>query len=715
MMLLALPMLAAALLPAQRAFWCPTFGLQPQPGQRQVSAHLVQAGQWLAVYQEDGYHFSVAGPDDEAAQVAAAVAAFDRQIYPRQVALFGPCPDRDENGRIILLIAALAQGDGAYMPWDELSERDAALWGFHSNEGEVLYQSFAKQGNRARGNVDRLSELFGRLLLDARDPADTAWSRLVAAYTPYLCRVAPARSLWGDTDPEGVPHTPAESWSTHGWSVLLMQYLHDRIGDPGLRALAASPEPGLAGVGAALEAVGARTSAPDLFADFAMACWLNDPGLSEGRFSFASVDPPRPLPSVRALASRPVSGAVEVGIGGIVYLDLVGNGEEPFRLAMLGDRSAHWVGRAVELHRNGPDRELPLAFADSGEARLDVPLLGDGDHVVIAAMAMPDAWPGFYRRTLLLRWGLAWVPYVAPDQGKLLLVQTSKRFFADGGAAVGARELATLERLGGWPQAAGSPPAVTTRYAWAPQAALALAALEQEASARGLQTHRQSFSQRASNGVTQEWSNVLVELPGSDPRRWPVVLAAHWDGARSDVQESYERAVNLDDNASGVAVALEVAAALKDVPHHAPVIVALLAGGCHQAAGARALLDRLEGRIGSWIELDGIGTPEAFPRSLSVRVEGVMPHLLPDRMSSLLRRVGLQPHAQSDFESPHAGAALLAARGIPAYVVRSRAAAETEAELDFAPATERAQLSPELMALLTRALADVVIQGAGAP
>ncbi len=715
MTMLALPLLVAVLFPAERVFWCPALGPQPQPGQRQVSAHLVQAGQWLAVYQEDGYHFSSAGAEDESRQIAAAVTSFDQQIYPRQVALFGPCPDRDDNGKIILLIAGLARGAGEYLPWDELAERDAERFGFHSNQGEVLYESFVEQGNHAPINLFRLSELFSRLLQDARDPADTAWSRLVAAYTPYLCQLAPARLLWGDFDPEGASHTPADSWSERGWPLLFLQYLRDRAGDAALRELVNAREVGLAGVGAALRGAGVRATTADVLADFAMACWLNDPGLAGSRFAFTSVAPPRPLPAVRALASRPVSGALEVGVGGMVYLDFIGNGEEPFRLAMLGDRSARWVARAVELRRHGPDQELPVAFNDVGEARVELPLLGEGDHVVVAAMALPDAWQGFYQRTLLLRWGLAWVPYVPPDQGRLQLVQLSKRSLTDGGAAAATRLLATLERLGGWPQGSGSPAAITTRYAWAPEAQGAVEALEREASARGLQVRRQTFSQRGGNGVTQEWSNLLIEVPGSDPRRWPVVLAAHWDGARSDVQESYLHAVNLDDNASGVAVALEVAAGVKAAPHHAPVIVALLAGGYHQAAGARALLDQLQGRLAIWIELDGVGTPDAFPRTFAVRVEGVTPQLLPDRVAGALRRVGFQPHTQIEFDSPHTGAALVAARGIPAYVVRSRPAADAEAERDFPPAAERMKASPELMALLARAVTEAVIQSAGAP
>jgi hypothetical protein len=99
---LAVPLLAAAAaLPETRPFWTVEAGTDRQPVQREVTARLVREGEHVAFYQEDGYRFSAAGVEDEARQLSEAVRAFDALIYPRQTELFGPCPDLDDNGRVV--------------------------------------------------------------------------------------------------------------------------------------------------------------------------------------------------------------------------------------------------------------------------------------------------------------------------------------------------------------------------------------------------------------------------------------------------------------------------------------------------------------------------------------------------------------------------------------------------------------------------------------
>ncbi len=442
MITLALPLAAAAaLLPEVRAFWAVETGPHPQPAQVEVHARLVREGLAVAVYQEEGYRFSSLGPEDETRQIENAVNVFDTAIYPREVALFGPCPDRDHNGKVILLVTRTAPVAGLFFPFDEMAEPEALRYGFHSNEGEVLFQTFDSQGNRAERNIQELAETFHRLLHYSRNPGETSWSRLLAHYSPYMCGLASARLLWGDADPEGRAHPPAEPWDSRGWPLLFVEYLRDKLGAESLRDLALQPEGGLASVGRLLAGRGDQRTASDLLADFAMACWLDDPAVAGGRFAFSSVVPPRPLPAARATASRPTSGAVDVGVGGMAFIVVDGNGERPFPLTLQGDASVGWVARAVRLRVLGPDTELPIAFAPSGVAKLDLPMLAPGESVVVAAVAVPGDSPLFDRRSLLLRWGIGWVPHAPADQGREALAELVKKALPDGGAAARTRLL----------------------------------------------------------------------------------------------------------------------------------------------------------------------------------------------------------------------------------------------------------------------------------
>jgi hypothetical protein len=712
-----LPLVAAVAVsfPEVREFWTVRQGPQPQPVQAEVRAHLMREGEHIAVYQEEGYHFSILGEADETTQIAATVNTFDEVIYPREVALFGPCPDVDGNGKVIVLLTKLSGTSGLFFSFDEMPEKEALANGFHSNHGEVLYQSFDQQGNRVSWNIQSVAETFHQLLHYRHDPGETAWRTMLADYTPYMCGLASARLLWGDFDPEGFSHSPADPWNGRGWSLLFVQYLRDKFGPESLRQLVDRPENGMAGLAGFLRGQQNSRSPADLLGDFAMACWLDDDSFASGRFAFSTVVPPRPLPSARATASRPTSGAIEIGIGGIAFLVVDGDGERPFPLTLQGDTSGSWVARAVLLRRRGPDQELPVSFSEGGIAHLDLADLAQGDRVVVAVCAVPTDYPAFDQRTLLLRWGVGWVPHVPVDQGSAKLAALVKKALPDGGEAARTRLMATIDRLGGLQAEGAEKPVVTTRYAWAPAASAVVEVLQQEAERRGLPVRRTTFLRQAPNEIKQEWTNVLVELPGSDPRRWPVVLAAHWDGARGDLADSYLRALNLNDDAAGVAVALEAAGAMSRMRHRAPIVVAFLAGGYQGAAGAHALLDQLDGRIAAWIELDGVGVPDRWPRTLTVHLEGDGSLLkFPWSVHKEFRRAGLVARNQSEITAAHTGASLAAERGIAALVLQTRTDYQSE-NLDTPPAVERGRLSPDLMVLLTKILASTVVNLAGAP
>jgi hypothetical protein len=714
MSLLAFALAAAAVAsaPQARSFWKLEEAPRPQPVQTRVSAELVGEGDHLLVYREKGYRFSTLGGSDEANQLAGAVATFDERIFPRLDSLFGPCPDVDGNGKVILLLARSTRDEVPFLPFDLLPEERALAYGLHSNEGEILYLSFSRQGNMAAGNLASLASAFHRLLHFTHDAGEGPWAELLGAHAAVLCGIDDERRAWGDAGHLRPPASPADAWTPHGWPLLLLEYLRRQLGETALAELVARRETGLDGLAAMLAARTPPLALDDLLADFAMACWLDDEGVGGGRLAFSGMTPPRPPVVARAAASRPTSSQISCGAGGVVYLMIEGDGEHPLPLALRGDPRVRWLGRAVHLRQRGPDEEVPLRFDDGGLARIGLPLLPTGDAVLIAAMAVPAAAADFDTRSLTLLWGLGWVPREIAETAASQLAELTGRL-PEAGAAVG-RVAASLDRLGGL--AEFSPGlALKTRYAWSPEAAAAVDAVAREAADRGLSSRPMVFLRSAPNEIRQDWENLLVELPGDDLRRWPVVLAAHWDAARGSLLDSYRRALGLDDNAAGVVVALEAARAAAGRPRRAPVVVALLAGGCHGAAGAAALLDHLQGRAAAWIELDGVGRPARPPRELEVRIEiGGERDAVATALAAALRQTGLSPVVSPEVGSPHTGAAMARARGIPAAVLRTRELDPARAERDVPPEVEREQISPELAALLGQALGRALTALAGA-
>lgn len=704
MAILALPLAiaAAASVPATRTFWRPGPGAGQQPAQVQVEAGLLLDGRRIAVYQQLGYSPAVGGE-----ALAATVRQLEDDVMPRLEAVFGAFPDRDVNGRLLLLVCEAPAPDAEVFPADLLSEAEANRRGLHSNQGEVIYHPFAFAGNRAGLNDLTLSEAAYRLLHVARHPSSPAASRWIASYIPFFLGQTSQRWLWGDADPRGRTYLPHDPWGERGWSVLLLQYLRERLGDSAMVTLQGRPSlAALAG-----EAV-PRNGDADLLGDFAMACWLDDPGLAGTRFGFATVDPPRPLVAARAQASRPSSGLLQVGAGGMAYLVIEGSGERSFPVTLQGDPEAAWSARAVLVSERGPDRELAVAFGDRALARLELPRLASGEAVVVAVAALPADTPGGDQRILPLSWGVGWVPHVPADDARDRLSAAVQEALPDGGKAARERLAVTVGRLTG--DSNGHSPRVATRYAFAPEAGAVVEVLRQEAERRGLRAEVMSFAHRSPAGVEQEWQNVLIELPGRDPRRWPVVVAAHWDAVRGDAEESAVRALSASDNAAGVATVLEVAGALSRRERQNPVLVAFLAGGRHGSAGAAALLAQRQGKLAAWIEVDAVGIPQRGTRAGHVRLEATKQLArLPAGFVRAAKEVGLVARVHPEVESEHTGVPLAVRRGIPAFVIRGRTPEEAAVDAALPLAVERQRISYDLLALVAKALADATTVVAG--
>lgn len=705
MAILALPLAiaAAVALPPTRTFWRPEASGDLQTRQVQVEATLVLEGQRVAVYQQAGHT-----PAVDAAALGRMARQLDELVIPRLDSVIGPASDVDGNGRVLVLVCPSPAHDARILPSDLLSEQEANRYGLHSNQGEVIYHPFSFRGNREALNGVTLSAAYQRLVTEAHHPGPPGWSRWLSSYAPFLLGQVSPRWLWGDADPQGRSYAPHDPWSERGWSVLLIEYLHQRLGDHALREMAQRSS-----LTTTTFQEGDRScTGADMLADFAMACWLDDPALAGGRFSFAAVDPPRPLAAARAMASRPSSGLLPVGAGGMTYLVVEGSGERSFPLTLKGDPEATWSARAVLVREQGPDEELAFGFSEQGLARLDLPRLGPTEAVVVAIAAQPADVPGGDRRVLTLQWGVGWVPHPTTDEGHTFLAEAVQKALPDGGKAARERLASTLSRLTG--EATGMTPVVTTRFAYAPAAHQVVEVLLQEAERRGLKAQSVPFVHRSPSGVDQEWENVLIELPGADPRRWPVVLAAHWDAARGDAEESTVRALSASDNAASVATVLEVAAALSRRPRQNPVLVAFLAGGHDEAAGAAALVAQRQGRIAGWIELEALGIPERSTRAVFIRLEAPKGlGRLPAGFIRACKEVGVVARVQSELESPHTGTLLASRRGIPTLVVRGRTSEEAALDAALPVGVERRRVSLDLLTLVAKALSDAATTAAG--
>jgi hypothetical protein len=106
----------------------------------EVTARRVGVGEHVVLYSTD----DVAATDiDETIQV------FDETIYPTEIELLHAAPDRDENGRIVLLgLDGNGYYGGYFNPLDSLPAETVEQWGYRSNEMEMLYVSIPDLGGK---------------------------------------------------------------------------------------------------------------------------------------------------------------------------------------------------------------------------------------------------------------------------------------------------------------------------------------------------------------------------------------------------------------------------------------------------------------------------------------------------------------------------------------------------------------------------------------
>ncbi len=524
MITLALPLVAAAaILPEVRTFWAVEPGPRPQPTQVEVHARLVREGRTVAVYEEEGYRFSSLGPTDEArSDRCGRQRRSTRRSTPERWRCSGPCPDRDHNGKVILLVTHAAPSGGLFLAFDEMAEAEALRYGFHSNEGEVLFHTFDRQGNRAglehpggRRDVPPAPPLQPRPRRDRVEPP----ARQLHAVSCAGLRLA--RLLWGDLDPEGRAHAPggpldlegagrSSSSSTCGTS----------SGAESLRDLALRPETGVAGLAQLL----ADGRPPDARrSPRRTSRWRAG---STTRPSRMGASRSRPwCPRARCLRlgrPRPVRPPARwrSASEGWRSSSWTADGERPFPLTLQGDPSARWVARAVELRRVGPDRELPLdASPPPGSPSSSFPTSRPARGSWwprSRSRAIRDVRPSHPAAALGGRLGAARPGGPGPrEAGRAREEGTPGRR-----AAARTRLMETVDRLGGFAAAGVEGPVVSTRYAWAPGGSGVVEVLEQEAGAGACRSALDSSApcpERHPAGV--------VERPRRPSRERPTAVA----------------------------------------------------------------------------------------------------------------------------------------------------------------------------------------------
>jgi hypothetical protein len=274
-----------------------------------------------------------------------------RGIYEIDTTAFGPPPDEiDRDPKIYIFYMALgcfgaSCFDGYFSVYNEYTEEEAQGMGAHSNEVEMFYMSCDPIDPTANSTLSVLAHEFEHMIHWNMDPDEDSWvDEGCAEY---------AMHLYGVPDPiTGFPSNPDNNliqwdnaWADYVQTYLFTLYLAEHFGgDATVRALVAEPANSIAGVENTLWNQGYAETFTEVFVDWTIANFLDDPSVDEGQYGYASADLPPfsamtqssyPVPATQATVLDWAADYVRFVNGMPLTLGYDGRNNSLFRVALL--------------------------------------------------------------------------------------------------------------------------------------------------------------------------------------------------------------------------------------------------------------------------------------------------------------------------------------------------------------------------------------------
>ena len=283
---------------------------------------------------------------------------FESKTYPTDREFFGSewTPGVDNDVHLsILNVKGLSGGIvGYFSAADEYSH----LINPYSNEREMFYISADKAEPNTSYYDGVLAHEFQHMIHWANDPNEDSWvnegmSELAEQLNGFDTggfEIAYARQ----------PDTQLNTWvspsdggdallsSAHyGASFLFMDYFLNRFGEDLTKAVVADKANGIEGFNDAMIRAGRPERFDDIFADWLVANYLDQPDATpKGRFGYQDINPPTPA-IAEQLNQFPASGSARASQYGADYIDLKGSGN------LTLDFSGQTTAKLVDTNPHG--------------------------------------------------------------------------------------------------------------------------------------------------------------------------------------------------------------------------------------------------------------------------------------------------------------------------------------------------------------------------
>lgn len=293
---------------------------------RQLTANLAYKTDVAYFWVEEGVRFS----QNEAKSL---VDAFSQKMVPTNREFFGmePSPGVDEDPRIYLLYARDIGGSTA--GYFSSSDAQHPRVNEYANGHEMFVFNADNSPLSDTYTYGVLAHEFQHMIHFGRDRNETSWLNegfselavLLNKYSTgfkdssYLSRPDLQLTDWGPDVGENAPY--------YGASFLFAAYFLERFGEQATQALVREADNGMDSVDKVLQAINAtdpRSGQPiradDLFMDWAVANYLQDKSVDNGRYAYQLYRPSRTAAETQVISSCPAEYSDTVNQYGVDYI-----------------------------------------------------------------------------------------------------------------------------------------------------------------------------------------------------------------------------------------------------------------------------------------------------------------------------------------------------------------------------------------------------------
>lgn len=318
----------------------------------QIDATLQSITEHMYLWIQDGVEFEPSDADLLAE-------TFESQIYPHSREFFGSewTPGVDGDPHIyVLFIGGLGSRLVGYF---SSADEQHPLAHEYSNAHELITLNSDNLDLDQEYTLAVLAHEFQHLIHWNRDRDEASWvnegfSELAVFLNGYPVGSEYSYIVNPDLQLNDWPNAPGTTSPHYGASFLFLTYFLDRFGEEATKLLVGEPANGLNGVDQVLDQIGARDplsgvkiGADDVFMDWVLASYLNDPRVSDGRYTYHNF-PDAPQPGDTETITKCPHEAVtrDVHQYGVDYIRIVCSGD--FILRFEGSVQAEVVPAEVK-------------------------------------------------------------------------------------------------------------------------------------------------------------------------------------------------------------------------------------------------------------------------------------------------------------------------------------------------------------------------------